>query len=78
MIGNESSLAVADLLLALDDWTSPQSYLQRVAAVRSWINASTTSEDNAADILFGGRNLDWFFPTHGDRILGYQRGELVN
>lgn len=78
MIGNESSLAVADLLLALDNWTSPQSYVQRVAAMRSWINASTTIEDNAADILFGGRNLDWFFPTNGDRILGYQRGELVN
>ncbi|MFO0816465.1 MAG: hypothetical protein U1A77_00905 [Pirellulales bacterium] len=78
MIGNESSLTVADLLLALDEWTSPRTYSQRVASMRAWINASTTSEDNATDLLFGGRNLDWFFPTAGDRVLGFQRGELVN
>ena len=45
------------------------------------LNASTVHDDNAADLLYGGAGMDWFFAhlsgSNADRVNGQTSGEVV-
>lgn len=73
----------ASLQQILNVWNSPQSYNDRVAAIRSGngvpkLDATTVLDDGARDFLIGGRGLDWFFSMTPDRIFGQNSAEQVN
>jgi Ca2+-binding RTX toxin-like protein len=42
-------------------WTGTGSYASRVSQLRSMLNATTVIDDAAADWLYGGDQLDWFW-----------------
>ena len=54
----------------MGEWTSDRSYEDRVSRLRTGIeldgdqiklDESTVHDDRSRDILFGGRDRDWFF-----------------
>jgi autotransporter-associated beta strand protein len=78
----------AALLAIMAEWTSPADYVTRVSHLRGTLagganggyllNSSTVVDDNAADTLWGGGGMDWFFAGLGDEIKDQHAGELID
>jgi uncharacterized protein (TIGR03118 family) len=74
----------AELLQILDVWNSPQSYNDRVAAIRVGsggvpiLDSTTVIDDGVRDDLFGGPGLDWFLGIAPDVFHGKRPDELTN
>ena len=64
-------------------WTAPDTYNNRVAALRAGngapkLDATTVMDDGAVDHLFGGPGLDWFFAGPTDVLHGKVNSEQTN
>ena len=69
----------AALQAILDEWTSGDSYEDRVATIRiDGFNDATVFDDGLADILVGDGGRDWFWAGVNDKIKGRRANEFVN
>ncbi len=85
----DSSSNVNDLALMsiLDEWQSANSYLTRIAHIKSGggLNGTNTlvfgvtvHDDGSTNTLTGGAGMDWFFEGTKDTITDLASGEVVN
>jgi Putative Ig domain/PKD domain/RTX calcium-binding nonapeptide repeat (4 copies) len=81
MVGARFGDRQAVLRTASDEWTSPLTYDERVAALNG-VLAPRVSDDGVTDFLSGSSDQDWFFAllcgANSDVILDRQCGEVVN
>jgi uncharacterized protein (TIGR03118 family) len=67
----------------VNEWTSNQSYLTRVATLRTGTNGvpqldgSTVHDDDAIDHFFGGADTDWFFGQLPDLLHDRRSNERI-
>ena len=94
-----SEIRVRDLLIAgstsfdsnpaaltqiVTEWSSADSYTNRVAALRTGSNglpkldATTVTNDQEQDRLIGGQGLDWFFGALPDLLINWVPAEQIN
>ena len=74
------------LMAILSEWTSSNSYADRVSNIRDGggsngpfvLNDTTVFDDGRVDTLWGHGGQDWFLIGVGDRIKDRARNELVN
>jgi Ca2+-binding RTX toxin-like protein len=70
----------------LDEWTSANSYADRVNNIRNGggangafvLDDTTVFDDGAIDILVGDGGMDWFLFGQRDKVKDRAPGELVN
>jgi hypothetical protein len=74
----------AALLQILTEWTSANSYNLRVTNLRSGagglpkLDSTTVLDNGAGDLLVGAADLDWFFASADDQLVGKRANEFVN
>jgi uncharacterized protein (TIGR03118 family) len=74
----------AALLQILTEWTSANSYNLRVTNLRTGagglpkLDSTTVLDNGAGDLLVGAADLDWFFASADDQLVGKRANEFVN
>jgi len=76
----------AALQAILDEWTSANSYADRVSNIRNGTGANgafifdntTVLDDGLADILIGSGGRDWFWASANDKLKDRRGNEQVN
>ncbi len=77
-------VSAAALLQILAEWTSGDSYAERIDKLRTGagglpiLDATTVLDDAVRDILIGEAGLDWFFAGPADLLAGRSFAEQVN
>lgn len=71
------------LLKILEEWSSPQSFGQRVASLRAGVDAlrlssTTILDDHQVDTLIGGVDRDWFWRLSLDSLLVVLSNDELN
>jgi hypothetical protein len=71
----------------LNEWQSGDSYATRIATIRDGVGPggayrlafdSTVADDSAANQLYGGSGMDWFFQGAHDVLYNVRTGEQVD
>ncbi len=78
MIGGSTDLSIEQLQAILAEWTSEESYEDRVTTIRTSFSAASITDTADNERLAGGGGTDWFFANESDVLVGLKDTEEVD